>query len=128
MEMASSTDTPIACTLEAGDFKERLAWIAKLNQAALLDARRDGAQLVLTYRPDHADDVREMVRREEQCCAFLGFDLKQNGDRVVLVIEAPQSATDTLDAIFQPFLTGTSPSAGCGCSETSSRQGESHGR
>ena len=127
MEMAISTDTPIVCTLGEGDFKERLDWIAKLNRTALLNARRNGTQLVLTYRPDHADDVREMVRREALCCVFLGFELDQNGDGVVLVIGAPHSATDTLDAIFQPFLTRTPPSADCGCSETSSQQGEDHG-
>ena len=127
MEMVTSTDTPIACTLEAGDFKERVGWIAKLNQAALLDARRDGAQLVLTYRPDHADDVREMVRREQQCCAFLGFDLSVDQQSVKLTITAQKGAVDVLDAIFDPFLGGTPTNAGCGCSETSTRQGEDHG-
>jgi hypothetical protein len=29
---------PIACTLRAGDFKERMAWIAELNEAALVGA------------------------------------------------------------------------------------------
>lgn len=127
METGLSTETPIACTLETGDLKERLHWIAQLNQAALLEARREGARVVLTYSPDHAADVREMVRLEQQCCTFLGFDIGEDKQSVKLTITAPRGAVDTLDAIFAPFLTGAPPSAGCGCSKTSARQGEDHG-
>ena len=113
-----SAEAPIACSLESGAFRERLAWIADLNRAALLDAQREGLRLILTYRRDHADQVREMVRREQQCCAFLGFELQVGDDSVTLAIAAPESAADALDAVFEPFLPSETGNAGCGCTAT----------
>ncbi|WP_159587658.1 hypothetical protein [Chelativorans xinjiangense] len=119
---------PIACTLEAGEFGKRLDWIAELNRAALLDVQRKGLRLILTYRGEHADRVREMVRQEQQCCGFLGFDLREGEGRVTLVIRAPESAADALDTIFEPFLQDSSRSGGCACAAASSRKGEDNDR
>lgn len=127
MKTAFSADAPIACTLETGEFKERLDWIAELNREALLDTRREGLRLVLTYRPDHAERVREMVRRERQCCAFLGFDLKEEEDNLTLAIDAPGGAADALDAVFEPFLAAKPRSAGCGCSKTPDGRNDHNG-
>lgn len=123
METSPSTEAPIACTLDAGEFNDRLAWIAEPNRAALLDARREGPRLVVTYRPDHAERVREMVRRERQCCGFLDFDLREDRGGVRLVIKAPKGAVDALDAIFQPFTSGSARTEGCSCAGTSIRKG-----
>ena len=79
----------MACTLAAGDFKERVRWIAGLNRANLRDQRRDGLRLELAYAPEALDQVREMVRREQGCCGYLTFDLRQDVDAVRLTIEAP---------------------------------------
>lgn len=108
--------TPIACTLDAGGFQDRLDWIAELNRSALLSAGREGPRLILTYRQDHGDRVREMVRREQQCCAFLKFALLADQEKVTLAIEAPKAARDVLDALFSPFLTGSPSSRGYACS------------
>ncbi|WP_163271066.1 hypothetical protein [Chelativorans alearense] len=127
MDATISEAAVIACTLETGEFRERLDWIAELNQAALLDCRREGPQLVLTYHPDYAERVREMVRRERQCCAFLGFDLKEEKESVRLTIKAPRGMANAVDAIFEPFLINTARSGGCGCTETSGPRGEGRG-
>src|SRR4051812_43270285 len=83
---------PIACTLGAGDYAERLAWIATLNGDALLTHRRHDLTLDLTYAPEAAAQVRELVRREEACCAFLRFTVDVTSDAVHLRIEAPATA------------------------------------
>lgn len=111
-----SAETPIACTLGSGAFQDRLAWIADLNRAALRDARRDGTRLILTYRPEDGDRVREMVRRERQCCAFLAFEMNDGANGMTLTVEAPEVARDALDAVFDPFLSGSLSDASCGCS------------
>jgi hypothetical protein len=52
--------------------------------------------------------------REEECCAFLSFHLRSEADSVRLVIEAPEHATDMLDAVFEPFLVAEATATYCG--------------
>lgn len=127
MNIEPSEDVPVACTLDFASFRERLEWIARLNRDALLDTRREGRRLAMTYRADHVDRVRELVRRERTCCAFLGFRLDVGGDVTRLVIEAPDSAGDALDAIFEPFLGIPTENGGCGCAARARGKGDHHG-
>jgi len=110
-----SEPAPIACTLGPGDFRQRLAWIADLNRDALHAEHRDGLRLELTYAPAALDRVREMVAPEQDCCAFLTFELQQEADTVRLVIVAPEDARDALDAVFEPFQ-AREPATVCSCS------------
>lgn len=117
MDGTSSEAAPIACTLEVGDFKQRLAWIANLNRDALLGSRRDDLRLELTYAPHALKDVREMTRREQQCCAFLNFDLLVGDDAIRLVVTAPEEAREAAELVFEPFQSKSlvSEAATCGC-------------
>lgn len=115
MDAHESLPAPIACTLGAGAYQERLAWIAELNRSALRGARREDARLILSYDPRAATRVREMVRREQECCAFLQLELYEGENGLTLVVTAPEAARDVLDAIFDPFVTGSKSSGGCGC-------------
>jgi hypothetical protein len=63
----------------------------------------DRLRLELTYALAALDRVREMAAREQDCCAFLIFDLQQEVDAVRLVIKAPEDARDALDAALEPF-------------------------
>lgn len=110
-----SEPTAIACTLGAGDFQRRLAWIADLNREALQSRHRHGLVLELTYASAALEKVEDMVARERECCAFLGFGVSVETDRVRLVIEAPADARDALDAVFEPFLSGAKPAAARDC-------------
>jgi hypothetical protein len=104
MDRTASEAAPIACMLDRGDFRERLAWIADLNREALLGERRDDLRLELTYMAQSLVRVRELVRRERQCCAFLDFELRAEADRVRLVVTAPEAARAAADLVFEPFL------------------------
>ena len=95
---------PIACTLQPGDYKERLAWLAELAREGLLDVSRKDLRLELKYAPRVADRIREMVRKEQQCCAFLDFDLSDIDEGVRLTITAPERAREVADALFEQFL------------------------
>jgi hypothetical protein len=97
-------DAPIACTLQPGDYKERLAWIAELAREGLIDVSQEDLRLALTYAPSVASRVREMVRKERQCCAFLNFDLADIDEGVRLTITAPERAREVADALFEQFL------------------------
>lgn len=102
-----SNTTPIVCTLTPGELRDRVAWITSLNRRALLSHRVRGRTLELTYARDAADDVRELVRREEKCCAFLRFAVREEADAVRLKIEVPRRARDGVDALVAPFLPGS---------------------
>jgi hypothetical protein len=111
------TAPPIACTLDAGSFKTRLAWIADLNAKALTKSRRGDLALSLEYRPEALEDVRQLVRGEQACCAFLDFSLDQRADKVVLTITAPEAARDAADMLFEQFMARSTPAeaSACGC-------------
>jgi hypothetical protein len=100
---------PIACTLDAGAYQERLAWVARINRSALRSIRREGARLILTYDPQASTSVREMIRLERKCCAFLRFKLHEDEDALTLVVVAPKETRGSLDSLFEPFLTGQEP-------------------
>ena len=108
---------PIACTLGAGDFQTRIAWIAALNARALRSHRRDDLVLHLTYAPDADAEVREMIAKEQACCAFLNFAIREDAAGLRLMITAPESAREAAELVFEPFVTKTpaEASSSCGC-------------
>jgi hypothetical protein len=103
-QSAQATElAPIACTLTASDFKERVSWIRDLAGESLLRVRREPLALHLTYDVAAADRVREMVRNEEACCAFLRFDLRSAARGIHLTITAPEGARETANELFAYF-------------------------
>ena len=95
----------IACTLTAGDLRDRLAWITALNRDALRGYDRPDLTLQLRYAPQAGQHVRDLMRQEQACCAFLTFELHEQPDEVVLMIKAPEEARAVLNSLFEPFLT-----------------------
>jgi hypothetical protein len=124
MTVTRSEPAPIACTLGPGDFRQRLAWITELNRDALCAQRREGLRLELTYARAALGRVRELVAREQDCCAFLTFELQQEADTVRLVIEAPEHAPDALDAVFEPFQAREPAASVCSCSSAGCHDAE----
>ena len=111
----SSERPPIACTLTAGNFKDRIAWIGELTRDALRSYERQDLALDLRYTPEAADRVREMVRKEQECCAFLTFEIHENVDELRLTITAPEQAREAADQLFEQFAASapTKPVLGC---------------
>lgn len=107
------SEQPIACTLGAGDFKTRLAWIAELNDASLRDHREEDLRLELVYAPEAREPVREMVRREEACCVFLSFEVVEEQDALRVVISAPEAAREAAKTLFERFRSKPADRAGC---------------
>jgi hypothetical protein len=107
---------PIACTLTAGEYKGRVDWIETLAKQSLRSARRDGLSLHLTYGSESVDAVRELVRKEQTCCAFLRFEMREDATGVYLSVTAPERARDAADLLFAHFAPDLAP-----CSSTSTR-------
>lgn len=106
----------IACTLGTDDFKDRVAGIAALNARHLLRKRREDLVLVLTYDLAARSEVAELMAREQTCCAFLKFDMRETDAAVELSVRVPEAARQAADALLEPFLGGLSstPSPQCG--------------
>ncbi len=100
----ASTDPSIACTLTANQLQERLAEIRELTQTALISAQRDDLALQLRYNLEAEHSVRRMIEREQECCAFLTFDLRVESDAIALSISAPEAARQGLEHIYAQFL------------------------
>jgi hypothetical protein len=101
-----SSDASIACTLDVGDFRDRLAEIGALNRDALREHRREGLVLHLRYAAEAANRVREVVKREQACCGFLAFDLREERDELWLTITAPKEARAAAETLFDQFAAG----------------------
>lgn len=115
MTANQSAPSAIACSLDARDFKERVAWIASLNETSLREQRREDLQLILTYDIEALSQVKEMVKREQACCAFLAFDLWEAGSIVELTIKVPDNARDAADVLLEPFHKTSSAAATSTC-------------
>lgn len=105
----------IACTLSAGAYQTRIADIAALNRDALRDFERTDLTLVLTYAPEALTRVREMVRREQECCRFLHFEIIEASDAVRVWVVAPEEARVAAESLFAEFAAGGSNTPACGC-------------
>jgi hypothetical protein len=113
-ETKTSQTRPIACTLTGGNFQERLMWIAELTRDDLQSYERNDLVLDLKYAPEAAERVREMVRKEKDCCAFLNFNLREDHREVRLTITAPEGAREAANVLFQQFVaSGSAPGPGC---------------
>jgi hypothetical protein len=102
--MRTTHDAPIACTLTGGAFAERLAWIAQLNHDGLRSHTRTASSLTLHYGAGVRNRVRELVRREGECCGFLMFGIDEAADEIRLTITLPDRAGELADQLLEPFL------------------------
>jgi hypothetical protein len=102
-----TTNTAIACSLEPTAFGKRLNWISALNREHLRSVDRDRYALRLTYARVALPQVRELVDRERECCAFLEFDVTEAAEFVWLRIRAPHAEGVDPDALLEPFLLAT---------------------
>jgi hypothetical protein len=110
------TDGPvIACTLSPGDYKERIASIQTLTSQSLLRHERRDLTLELVYAPGALARVHDMVTKEQACCSFLSFDVREAEHEVRLIITAPEDARDAADTLFEEFVKGHSTTSSCGC-------------
>jgi hypothetical protein len=99
----SSDWVPAACTLPSADRPLRVAEFDELFAAAVRDVQRSGPTelaVTLAAAPGRADLVRDLTRRETECCSFFTFRL-EDGDPLRLRVTVPPAHTDVLDALAE---------------------------
>ena len=98
---APAPDGPIACTLDPTDYAGRLEEFRGQVFARLVGMERpEPTRLRLLLAGDaDAEAVRELLVREQGCCAFLGFTLTPGRGRLVADLEVPAAAAPVLDGM-----------------------------
>lgn len=86
-----STDSSIACSLDASDLRARLDEIGALGRDALLSTEADGT---MRFRANETtrERLEAIIAAEATCCTFLRFALTDEGDTFALTITAPAGA------------------------------------
>src|SRR5262249_3988362 len=102
--MTPRQDLLIVCTLGPDDLRGRIEWIRDLTRDALLAHERDGLVLRLRYAARARDLVREMVRREQECCGFLDVLLEQDAQGSAVTITVPEKARSAADLLFATYV------------------------
>ena len=99
------SELPIACSLNASELPMRLAEMADLGRAALIDARTGATSARLRFAAGAGirQRVEAIVAAESHCCAFLQMRVSDEPDTVVLTIDAPEGAELVLAELVDAF-------------------------
>jgi hypothetical protein len=100
-----TSELPIACSLSATELPVRMAEMADLGRAALVDIRqgRTRAEVRFAAGAGVRDRVNGIVAAESQCCAFLTMSVSDEPDTVLLTIQAPEGAELVLQELVDAF-------------------------
>lgn len=97
--------TPIACSLDASDMRQRLGEIAEVGADSLIERSADGERHLLRFRSD-AETRRRLeaiVAAEAKCCSFLDLSLEEQGGELVLTVSAPEDGQPVADELAAAF-------------------------
>jgi hypothetical protein len=99
-------DAKIACSLPADELPKRFAEMSAIGRDSLLSVSPEG---VLRFHADQATRARliDIIAAESRCCAFLGFDLREDAGELVLTITAPESAEPLAVDLVNAFAGNT---------------------
>jgi hypothetical protein len=98
-------ETPIACSLIAGEYQLRLSEIQEIGRdsAVSIEERPDGATLSFRNSKALVERLESIVRAESECCPFLTLELVTEHDRLVLDVTAPPDAIPIVRDLVRSF-------------------------
>jgi len=92
---------PISCSLQPADARSQLGeWRDVLVRVVDRSERVSPNRLELSLIPD--SDLGPLIglaQREAACCPFFTFTVEIGADRLVLAVEVPDDAAETLDQL-----------------------------
>lgn len=100
-----NAETPVACSLDAGQLKKRLAAIDEVGARSLTSRTVEGNRHLLRFRRSRKTrrQLEAIVAAEADCCSFLELWLREDGENLVLSISAPDHAKQIGDQLAQSF-------------------------
>jgi hypothetical protein len=110
---APAPEGPVACTLRADDVAGRLEDFRQGVFGYLRGMERpEPTRLRLLLAEDAGlEAVRDLLIREQQCCAFLGFTIVGCEGRLIADLEVPAEAVLALDGMARLARLATSEAA-----------------
>lgn len=95
---------PIACTLEAGEGRDRLAGWDSVWGRHGRGIEQDAGCVTLRFRDDDgvAAELDHLVESERSCCPFLGWQLAHSDGELVVRITGDDDALASLPIALQP--------------------------
>jgi hypothetical protein len=98
--------TPIACSLSAGELKQRLAAMAEIGASSLISHNTEDDRHLLRFRANARARQRleGIIAAETECCSFLDLSLSEEGEELVLSIAAPKDAQMLTDGLAGAFI------------------------
>jgi hypothetical protein len=96
---------PVACSLSAGDLKQRLSAIGEIGDESLTGQATEAGRHLLRFRSDPASRKRlaEIVAAETECCSFLDLALEEHDGELILSITAPEDGQAVADELAAAF-------------------------
>ena len=96
---ADASNLTLACSLSPAEYAERLRAFRRLFAVSLQQVRREPTRLQLRLAADTAGeaDVRELLRREHECCPFFSFTVERTADFVAVETVVPDGAEKCLN-------------------------------
>jgi hypothetical protein len=98
---------PVACTLTGtpGAFAERMAEYRRLFRQYLAERTRTAQGIRFRFRADPGveDWVRDLARREQECCGFFDFTVITDGQEICWDATVPddEAARQALDEFYR---------------------------
>ena len=99
-------ELPIACTLTPAGTADRVEWLRRLGAASLLEGRREDGAIELRFERAAEAEVRKWVQAEQECCAFLSFELESRPRDVRLAVGGPPGSEPVLDGLLAALTGG----------------------
>jgi hypothetical protein len=97
--MTNENSLALACSLTPGEYAQRLRDFRRLFATSLVKSRREPTRLYLTLDAATAAeaDVRDLLRREQECCPFFSFTVEAALDAIQVQALVPDGADECLD-------------------------------
>jgi hypothetical protein len=98
-------DMPIACSLSAVDYRQRLRAIRRIGFEAFLSAgeRPDGATLRFRNSPETRQQLDTIVEAERACCPFLSLTVDDADGQLLVGVTAPPEAQPVVRDLIDSF-------------------------
>jgi hypothetical protein len=97
--MTTNSPLEMVCSLTPGDYAQRLREFRQLFATSLQELRREPTRLHLVLDAARAgeDQVRDLLRREQECCSFFSFSTQASPSVVRIEAAVPDGADECLD-------------------------------